>query len=57
MTDQDRAKLRDMQAEIDALSRMVAAGDPTAQAAMRQKQREQIEFCRALGFQIVGDAT
>jgi hypothetical protein len=52
MTDDDRAKLRDMQAEIDALGRRVAAGDQSAEAAMRQKQADQIEFCRALGFQV-----
>jgi hypothetical protein len=53
MTDDDRANLRDKQAEIDELGRKASPGDQTAEAAMRQKQREQIEFCRALGFQVV----
>ncbi len=53
MTDEDRAKLNDMQAEIDALGRKVAAGDPAALDAMRAKQAEQLDFCRRLGFQVV----
>jgi hypothetical protein len=52
MTDDDRAKLREMQAEIDALGRQVAAGVDGAQAAMDAAKQAQADFLRGLGFTV-----
>lgn len=52
MTDDDRAKLQAMQAEIDRLGRQVAAGVDGAQAAMDAAKVAQVDFLRGLGFQV-----